>query len=724
MERSERLLNPQTTNAELERIYKDAELVDRDTFAEQRSNVLLVAGDHYVRRHQRFNNQVRLSREINQEQKLRLTNNHIERIHNAHCTNISGSSPQVIPKPKHESEMQDRKAAEIDHAVWRDAVERYNVPEKIEDWCDSFGGMGEVATKIFFDPDIGELKGFEQKLDEDDNPMFDEFNEPVADKSLPVMRGGFVFEDVFGFNLLRAPEAKSMDASPYLIIRKMVDRELLMKQFPRKKKLIQESRDETFLVFDESKKSFRRSENEVFVMEFLYRPSKIYPNGKFFLKTKEGILEQGDLPGGIFPLVFQTYKKTATSPRGISYIRTARPFQAEINRTVSKIAEHQTAIGDDKVLIQNGTKVSSGKSLPGVKTINYTGAEPKILAGRDGSQYLQHMLTQIDQMYKALDLELQYTESKGTEQPFVVLFKAASQKRRFSRPIKRYENFLKNVCTTYLKLAKHHFSDDEFILSVGRNEAVNIKEFKNGNSLGVEIVVEPQSEDLETSMGKTIALQYALQFGGDKLTREDLGTLLAEMPFANLKHKLGSITLNVESANNYMLALERGESPEPSQFDDSPDLVQRLDARMRQADFKVLSPEIQNLYLQHKAIHIQLHSENLRKQQALNADFIPTDGPLVVVDFYVRDPKDPLKTRRAKLPHNAVQWLINRLSDQGASLEQLEGMNQGSISQLSDLMNQRAGAGGQNGQVASAIPQGAGNEQSNPFGPIPGGLPI
>ena len=38
----------QLTAAELDRIYQDAESIDDEMFAEMRSNVLLVSGDHYT----------------------------------------------------------------------------------------------------------------------------------------------------------------------------------------------------------------------------------------------------------------------------------------------------------------------------------------------------------------------------------------------------------------------------------------------------------------------------------------------------------------------------------------------------------------------------------------------------------------------------------------------------------------------------------------------------
>ena len=59
--------------AELNRLFDECEFSDRDLFAEMRSNVLLVNSEHYSKRNRRFYDRIRSSKELNQDQKLRLT---------------------------------------------------------------------------------------------------------------------------------------------------------------------------------------------------------------------------------------------------------------------------------------------------------------------------------------------------------------------------------------------------------------------------------------------------------------------------------------------------------------------------------------------------------------------------------------------------------------------------------------------------------------------------
>jgi len=104
----------------------------------------------------------------------------------------------------------------------------------------------------------------------------------------------------------------------------------------------------------------------------------------------------------------------------------------------SKMAEHQVTLGDDKIVTQNGSKISAGKSLPGVRQINVTGAMPTIMPGRDGSQYLATVESNIKEMYEVADLQELLQQEKGQQDPIISLFKAAKTKRRFGRNIARF----------------------------------------------------------------------------------------------------------------------------------------------------------------------------------------------------------------------------------------------------------------------------------------------
>lgn len=679
--------------AALEQLYTEAEQCDADIFTEMRSNLLLIAGEHYNRRKSDFFRRIRDSKDLSEQQKLRLTKNHIQKIHKLYANQILAMAPGVGFEPKNESELQDQKKAELHHAVWRDAVERYRMDEAKEDEVDDFLGIGEVHTKIFWDPMGGKLLGNYQEMDpETGEPMFDEAGQPVRGEA--VYEGEMVFEQIHGFNLLRSPDAKDFRKSEYLIIRKMVSKDELIRRYPEQKGKILESEDRTAVVFDGAKGSYRKANNEVLVKEYYFRPCPQYPQGYFYLATREAKLEEGPLPGGIFPIASGMFEKIQTTPRGRSPVKVMRPYQAEINRASSKMAEHQITLGDDKILLQNGTKISAGVALPGIRSVNYTGMEPKILAGRDGSQYLAYMQAQILELYQVMGVEETALENtSGQMDPYAMLFKSASQKLKFNRYVKRFERYLIDKARIYIQLAKIHLPDNAFIAAVGRDEQVNMAEFRSADDLGYEIKLSAQAEDLEQKFGKQMILNHALQYVGNKLEKEDIGKIMRAMPYANGEEMFNDFTMDYDCAVNDILALDRGEQTMVNAYDNHPYMIKKLTARVRMADFKFLPEEIQMAYAQKIQAHMQAETLRARQVQAAQADFIPTSGYMVVCDLYVPDAADPSKTKRARVPYEALRWLIQRLQDQGSTLEELEDMNQGALAQMAQISQQRNGRG-------------------------------
>lgn len=700
-------------------LYTEAEGVDYEVFAEMRSNVLLVSGDHYNKRQSTFYRRIRDSKELSQELKLRLTKNHTQRICKTYVNNIMSMGPGVGFEPKDDQSNEDQKAAELHHAVWLDAIDRYNINDKMDDWCDNFVEVGEVAVKIFFDPSQGKVKAYHQALDEDGAPLFDADGNPAPDEGRPVYAGEFQFEEVYGFNLLRPVEAKDLRTAAWLGLRKMVDRDKLIAQVggpdAEAAKFVQAGPDETFVVFDGGRGGYRKTTNQVMVREYYFRPCPLYPKGWFYITTKEGILFEDELPGGVFPIIVQPFDKIQTTPRGRSPVKTIRPYQAEINRSASKMAEHQITLGDDKLLIQNGTKISAGVALPGVRSVNYTGMQPGILQGRSGEQYMAYMTSQITELYDVMMVAEDSVEKDGQLDPYALLFRSASQKKKFQRYTKRFEKFLLEVCKTYLALAKLHMPDDQVICAVGSNERVNMSEFKNSTDFRYNVKVVAQADDIETKMGKQLVLNHVLQYVGNQLKPEDIGKIMRQMPYANFDKSFDDMTVDYDSAQNDILALDRGELPPIQQYDNHVYAVKRLVARMRQADFKYLSPQIQQNYQNKIQVHEQMQSQQLIQMQRAEQGYIPSGGYLVTCDFYVNDPADPNKTRRARLPYESIQWLVKHLEAQGQGLDQLETMNQGAQAQIAGMVAGQSAPGGGT-QPGTQSPMGNPNGMGSPMG--------
>jgi hypothetical protein len=706
---------------ELNQHYKDAESCDDEIFSEMRSNLLLVSGNHYSKKTSSFFSRIRNTARLNETQKLRLTKNHLHKITRHYIQAITSKVPGVIPMAQNPLDMQDKKAADLNLAVWKDTVTRYQLKEKFNDFIQNFVEIGEMCAFIFWNPFEGDVKGFEPLVDEaTGQPVVDPMTgQPRMDESKPIFTGGFEFKNIPAFNLMRAPQAKSMKKSPYHIIREMVDKQELNSTFgddEGKKKIIGEGDTGEFIVFDTNKKQYRSEESQILVRYHFFRPCKLYPKGYYYIATERGILEEGEIPFGIYPIIWEGFDTYSTNPRAYSIIKVARPYQAEINRASSQAATHQITVGDDKIIYQAGTKLAPGALLPGVRGLTFQGAPPQILAGRDGGQFLPYIESQITEMYSACMLdEINAEKSGGQIDAYTLLFRSASAKAKFSRYIEKVEAFMKEFCMTTLALAKQYLPEDALIQAVGKSEVINIVEFRDTMPIHCQIKIEEQAQDISDRLGQQLALNHLIQYAGQQMDPKQLALLAKEMPYLKSSSIVKKLTLDYDNAENDMLQIERGQMPFISPYTDNKICMDEVTHRMKQADFQLLAPEIQQMYDEYLRIHEEETGRKVEAAQRAKDGFIPTGGSLITVQMQVADPSSQSGTRQVRLPYETIQWLIKQFEAQGVTLQDLENMNDGVVADMVQRMGPQQGQA-QMGMPPQAMP---GNFEQIQRPPIP-----
>lgn len=682
--------------SELERMYEESTQADESIYSEMRSNILLVSGDHYSNKKSKLYQSMREPTDSSQRQRLRIVKNHIHKISRIYQENIASYTPGVEVAPQIATERQDQKAAQIAQSVWEHIKRVIKFPELRETLIQSYVDIGEVAVKGFWDETKGAFKGFKQKLDESDQPMVDAMGKAIADEAQPVFEGEICFEEVYGFNLFRPIEAASWDEAEWIGVRKMVSIETLKARYGADDERVQKLGEdkEEFVIFDVSKNAYQKTKGQTVWKEIFHRPCPKYPNGYYQMWTRTGIFHEGELPFGIFPLVVRPFEKYPTLPRGKSVpIKIARPYQAEINRAGSSQAMAQLTLGDDKILYQAGTKVAPGKMLPGVRGMTYQGQPPIVLPGRDGGQFTDYIMKQIAEMYTAVMLEEENQENQDSvADPIALLLRSLRKRKKFAKYATGIERFFVNMCELGLELGRNYYDDERMVLAIGPDERVNLSEFKNITPLQYKISLEPVDDTVETKLGKHLTLTQALQYVGKQLKAEDIGRILKQMPFVDLKDTFSDLTIDQENADNIMLALERGEKVGASDYDNHDYILRRLTKRVREASFRYLAPEVQSGYQEQITFHESALADQQRKLLAAKDEYIPTEGPLVKADVYIGDPSNPDKMpKRAQIPQRALEWLIKRLDDQGNSLDRLETMNQRSLVEMADMIKNKSG---------------------------------
>ena len=710
--------------SEINEIIRASEEADSKVHAEQRTNILLFSGEHYARRSEDFF-RTRGGDLPASEKKLRLTKNHIRRIIHHYINTVTATAPSAAATPANESEPQDIKAAELHSAVIRFCRKKYDLPRKHEYQAEDFFIQGEVISKVTWNPNKGRVLGYAPTLAEDGSPVTDEWGRPEPSDD-PVFSGDLEFERIWSWNLIRDKHADTLDDSKVLGFKKLADRKELMLEYkkdPAKTKFIEESSGDTMRVFDPGNGVYTDSKDQVLVRELYWRPSYKFPEGWYSISTRAGILEEGPLPFGLFPLVAEGCIDQPSSPRARSPIKDFRAYQIEINRAASKRAETQISMGDDKVILPNGGSLTQGASLPGVRTFKTNGSTPIIVQGRSGDQYVSTIKDEIIELYDvAMVKELLEEKSDSQQDPNAMLFKSLRQKKGFAIYANRFERFLLRFYELILETLRHYMPDDEVIPMLGRDEIVNLEEFRNVSPLCYQIDIKPLSEDAETMMGKQLVFSQMLQYVGPSLSRNDIGKIVTQMPFLTEGKRIFSdLVIDEENATNIILQLDRGKFPKLKPGLNKEYTLTRLTARQNKSDYEYLDPQVQMNYdLYMEQIQAAL-TEELQAKKALESEFIPAQGFLTPCDFYVPDPITG-KPGRAKLPIDSLGWLVKRLEEQGNSLERMAQMQdaaQGRLAQSSLGAIQGASAQQQIGQEEAQLTGGVDHGRQSESVPDP-----
>jgi hypothetical protein len=693
-------------------LYTEAVAIDKKIFAEQKSNVLLYAGEHYAKPGSKFWQNIRDTRNLDNSTKIRIVKNHIQKICKSYTNNILNFAPGVTVVPRQEKELQHVKSAQLNESVWQFIKLKQNLDQKTASWAHDFVVQGEVAVRVFWNPKKGRHIGFKQAVDKNGEPLWDEepieAREPkihpetgeILDEGHPgsegtpkagqaVFSGDLDYERLFTFNFLRDPASRSIDDSPILGYQKIIPYEELEKQYAGDKdklSMLQEGiSGSDYVVFDANDQRYVETKNQVLLVEWYVRPCDDYPNGYYFMATPDGdVLEEMELPFGIYPIIYEGFDELTSTPRHYSIIKVARPYQSNLNFLASKATEHSVTLGDDKIITPMGAKIQQGSFLPGIRQVQASG-DFKIMEGRMGEQFLNQMPAVIQEMYAVCNLAEDAEEKSAQLDAYTLLYRSMREKKRFSKYGQKFERFLKQVCEVSLATFKNYVSDDELIPAIGRCEMVNIEEFRGVDPLHVKIDVVPQTEDMETKLGKQLQIQTILQYTGSSLSKEDIGQLMRNAPYGNKEEMFGDLTMQYDNAVNDILALDRGEYPEARKQDDHAYQIKKLESRMAKADFKMLHPFIKQQYQQKVQEHEMIMSQAAQQIQMAESGFIPTSGPLGSADLYVTDPSSPQKVQRAKFPISSLEWLAEKLAQQGAFMGDVQKLSMGAQAELAQM---------------------------------------
>lgn len=651
-------------------------------------NVLLVSGEHYSKTQNKYRERVKKTSNISNEQKIRLTKNHIGKCMRIYQNNILSYSPGATVFPRTEN-MHDQMNAELSRSAWEYIRETCNYKRKVRLGVKNYVELGEVWLKQMYDVYGGKLLGYEPQLDEYEQPILDEMGKAIPDKEKPVYEGKHINKLIKSYDIFRDKNAIDLEESEFIGVRSLVVPETLYEMIEKNPKIndkekaklkeaVKKSSNSQYQTFNGVAMPVDYSEGLCLLKEFYFRESPKYPEGYYYFVCEgeiifEGVLQKDAEGNPIFPLTYALCDEFDGSPRGFSPMKQGRPIQSEINRTASKIAETQITLGDDKVVTSYGGGLTEGDKLAGVRQLKVLNPNQyTVIPGRSGGQYYEYMESQISELYKVLDVIEDTAERQAGNDIQQTLYHSLKNKKKFTFYSDKIEQWLVEWCKKDIALAKAYWRDDIVVRAVGKNEQINIPEFKGSDSCSYDIKVLPMTDDIESTMGKYMVFRDLMQYS--KPDEIAVGKIAEQMPFIDGKYVYSHMTLPEREVKNLLLALDRGEMPSISKFDNNENIIAGITRRMREEDFKFLvekNPIVFQNYMKQYEERTEVLRKRVQEERDANAGTIPTGGPQIKVDMYVTDPKNPNRSVRATVDQTSMMWFLKRVGEQGQQLEVL-----------------------------------------------------
>jgi len=706
----------------LDSLYRHADSLDLHVFDRFVSYERLSGGDHF---YQQMRSRLRDNRSWEKQfpkSRLRLVQNHISRYVNVWSNSILDLAPDVDILPDNPREEQDKKAATLNRSVKAHIIEETDFYSLQEELVKDFIVLGEAILKISFNPGIGPLvPGQVHKiLDQETGQIFN-----LQD----MMPGGLIeFERIEPENLLRDPMARTWLDARWVCHRHMMDKQKvirLIREIYKDDRNMAQEKINSLVENDETRSAYSGTENiygneeenrKVLIREFFWRPEPgKYPKGRYAMATKGEIILESDLPAGIFPFEFVNFESNHGTPRGESRIKQLAPIQLEINRCVSKMAEHQITLGDDKIISTAGSKIAEVNKYEGVRLFQVTGGTvPQILEGRSGAQYLDHLINQVATFDKIAEMSEISEDKISALDPFAIFFLTSRQKKKFAKHASKFERFLIRIWKKTLKLHKKAVHPNTAIKILGASEKINIDEYKSMDDLGFQVKLKARTEDPESLIARQFQINQFLQYGN--LSEADFGALAKESPFFHKSDVALQSILRSERAQNMILKLDKGLDLPVSVGDDPKYMLQRLDTRMSSPDYDTITHRAQNgliipteqiheVYERKRQEYVELQAQQMQQKLQMEQGFVPSTGRMIPVQMYDSKVNDDgsVSSKRVLLPNDSLEYLIKLLQAQNVTMSTLQGFSSETQAELASQLTSQSVQPGQDSLNNAAI---------------------
>jgi hypothetical protein len=319
------------------------------------------------------------------------------------------------------------------------------------------------------------------------------------------------------------------------------------------------SQSETALTPEED----RRAEHldRVLVLHYHEKPSEEYPNGRYWVATKDTLLEDPQpLPEGVWPPIIHLEDVVIPGRYyASSVMEQVVPINRGYNELNAQIREHHNLMAKGKWLVPRGSGIKQGmiSNAPGEVIQFNPGFEPR----QANIQSLpQTVVEERNRIFSDFEMVSgQHRTSYGKAPPGVSAGVAFLQLQEADDTdlnpfLTMLEDSVAQLAGAILKIIRERYTSERLIYVVGKNKAYQVRSFRGSDLRGV-LDVRPQqgssfpwSKTAQQSMLLTLAAQMPQLFIDPETGQFDTAKFARALPIGGLEVVGQDTDLDVQEA--------------------------------------------------------------------------------------------------------------------------------------------------------------------------------
>ena len=497
--------------------------------------------------------------------RVRLVANYIMPIVRSMVARLTYSKPALICMPG-TNEEEDKNAARACESVlnylWRH-LDILSLTRDLVLWVVS---CGTAFLKVYWDSSAGDI-----------------IDASMDGKPEYIRTGEVAVEIVPPFAVTIDPMATSFKQSDYLIEAHMVSKNKLKEIFGEKLfKGVSWERDEKVsmkpsfiskilgMFTGKTQPPEKEATSHVMVYEYYERPSLARPKGRKVFVSGDKVIEDVELPDGLWPYVDFHDVKVPGRFWSSSIIEHLIPMQLELNKTKSQIIEHKNLMAKGKWLCAEGSvKQNAITSEPG-EVIEYNPNLP-----RPQQSQMTPLPNYVFEVMNRLSTDMQEVSgisevSRGTVPGDVrsgraIAYLQEADNTKLGPVVAGLERGLEDVGKKMLQLVEQRWDEPQTIKILGKNNQVEVIDFKGADVAGnYDVIVQGGSS---MPQNKALRQDFIIQLYQYGLI-QDPQKVLSLLEFGGIEDVYESDTLDKSAAKEEMEIMLQGGMVEAQMYEE------------------------------------------------------------------------------------------------------------------------------------------------------------